>query len=84
MGEFSLVHLIIVGLIILILFGSDKLPIFGQSLGKAIKGFKQGLNEIDVDSKDVTNQKLTTQQTAQQSENENQKKTQAQTDKNKV
>jgi TatA/E family protein of Tat protein translocase len=58
MGEFSLVHLIIVGLIILILFGSDKLPVFGQSLGKAIKGFKQGLNEIDVDSKDITNQKI--------------------------
>jgi sec-independent protein translocase protein TatA len=26
----------------------------GQSLGKAIRGFKQGLSEIDVDAKDIT------------------------------
>ncbi len=80
MGEFSLVHLIIVGLIILILFGSDKLPIFGQSLGKAIKGFKQGLNEIDVDSKDVTNKKLT----SQQQEDLAAAQTEKNSDKNKV
>jgi TatA/E family protein of Tat protein translocase len=80
MGEFSLVHLIVVGLIILILFGSDKLPVFGQSLGKAIKGFKQGLNEIDVESKDVTNKKLTTQQQADLAAREHSENT----DKNKV
>lgn len=56
MGEFSLVHIIVVGILVLILFGSDKLPVFGQSLGKAIKGFKQGLNEADTSSKDVTPQ----------------------------
>ncbi len=78
MGEFSIVHIIVVGLIVLILFGSNKLPIFGQSLGKAIRGFKQGLNEIDVDSKDVTNQKLTSQQEVDK------KAAQEQSDKNKV
>ena len=58
MQGFSLTHIIIIGLIVLILFGSNKLPVFGQSLGKAIKGFKQGLNEVDVDSKDVSNKQL--------------------------
>lgn len=63
MGEFSLVHIIVVGLIVLILFGSNKLPVFGESLGKAIRGFKQGLNEIDIDSKPVENEKLAKQKT---------------------
>lgn len=44
MGEFSLPHLLIVGMIILIFFGPNRLPALGQSLGKAIKGFKDGLN----------------------------------------
>lgn len=58
MGEFSLSHMLILALILLIFFGPSRLPALGQSLGKAIKGFKQGLNEIDTDSKDVTHQQL--------------------------
>lgn len=54
MGEFSLSHMLIVAIVLLIFFGPSKIPQFGQSLGKAIRGFKQGLNEIDADSKDVT------------------------------
>ncbi len=53
MGEFSISHMIILAVILLVFFGPSKLPQFGQSLGKAIKGFKQGLNEIDADAKDV-------------------------------
>ncbi|AZZ36680.1 twin-arginine translocase TatA/TatE family subunit [Bdellovibrio sp. qaytius] len=54
MGEFSLSHILILSLILLIFFGPSRLPALGQSLGKAIKGFKQGLNEIDTESKDVS------------------------------
>jgi sec-independent protein translocase protein TatA len=78
MGEFSLSHIIVVGLIVLILFGSNKLPVFGQSLGKAIKGFKQGLNEIDMESKNVTSEKLTSKQLAEL------KSAQTEPDKSKV
>ena len=53
MGEFSLTHLLLVGLIALIFFGPSRLPALGQSLGKAIRGFKQGLNEIDAEVKPV-------------------------------
>lgn len=56
MGEFSLSHILILSLILLIFFGPSRLPALGQSLGKAIKGFKQGLNEIDTDAKDVSPQ----------------------------
>jgi TatA/E family protein of Tat protein translocase len=52
----SLPQIIIIGVIILILFGANKLPVFGQSIGKAIRGFKQGLNEIDAEAKDVSKQ----------------------------
>jgi sec-independent protein translocase protein TatA len=62
MQGFSLAHIIVIGLIVLILFGSNKLPVFGQSLGKAIKGFKDGLNEVDVDSKDVSHKQLNSNQ----------------------
>lgn len=53
MGEFSIAHILIVGLIFLMFFGPSRLPQLGQSLGKAIRGFKSGLNEIDVDAKDI-------------------------------
>jgi sec-independent protein translocase protein TatA len=47
MGEFSITHLLLLGIIALIFFGPSRLPALGQSLGKAIRGFKQGLNEAD-------------------------------------
>lgn len=53
MGEFSVSHMIILAVILLVFFGPSRLPQFGQSLGKAIRGFKSGLNEIDADVKEV-------------------------------
>ena len=47
MGEFSLSHWLIVLVILLLFFGPSKLPGLGASLGKAIRGFKEGLNEAD-------------------------------------
>ena len=47
MGEFSLPHLLILLLILLIFFGPSRLPQLGSSLGKAIRGFKEGLNEMN-------------------------------------
>ncbi len=58
MGEFSITHLLILSLILLLFFGPSKLPALGQSIGKAIKGFKQGMNEIDTDAKDVSHTQL--------------------------
>ncbi|MBO9667348.1 MAG: twin-arginine translocase TatA/TatE family subunit [Bdellovibrio sp.] len=76
MGEFSLTHLLLLGLIFLIFFGPSRLPQLGQSLGKAIRGFKQGLNEIDVDAKDikdtVNNQQVSHQQQQGQQVNQTQ------------
>lgn len=53
MGSLSLTHILLIAVVFIIFFGPSKLPQLGQSIGKAIRGFKQGLNEIDVDAKDV-------------------------------
>lgn len=45
MGEFSLTHWLVILAIVLIFFGPSKLPGLGSSLGKAIRGFKSGLND---------------------------------------
>jgi len=47
MGEFSVTHWLIFLAILLLFFGPSKLPGLGASLGKAIRGFKSGLNEAD-------------------------------------
>lgn len=69
MGQFSLPHLLILVLILLIFFGPSRLPQLGQSIGKAIKGFKDGLNELDAEVKNVPPQQqaqLNQQQQQQQ------------------
>lgn len=78
MGEFSLTHILLVAIIALIFFGPSRLPQLGQGLGKAIRGFKQGLNEIDVDPKDIqdNHQQVShqqKQQTATQKQSDTQK-----------
>ena len=51
MGEFSLPHLIIILVVLLLLFGPSKLGDLGTSLGKGIRGFKRAMNEpMDVDA----------------------------------
>ncbi len=45
MGEFSIMHLLVLAVILLVFFGPSRLPGLGQSIGKAIRGFKDGLSE---------------------------------------
>jgi sec-independent protein translocase protein TatA len=44
-GLFQPMHLIIILIIVLIIFGPGKLPELGGSIGKAIRGFKKAMNE---------------------------------------
>jgi sec-independent protein translocase protein TatA len=71
MQGLSLPHLILLIIILLIFFGPSRLPQLGQSLGKAIKGFKDGLNEVNAEAKDVGPQQQLKQneQAAQQAQN---------------
>lgn len=72
MDGISLPQILVIAVIVLILFGSKKLPEFGKSIGKSIKSFKEGLNEIDAESKDVTNSQIS-QNKQQSSEQQNTK-----------
>lgn len=53
MGEFSLTHWLIILIILVLFFGPSRLPGLGQSLGKALRGFKEGLNEKEPEAKDA-------------------------------
>jgi sec-independent protein translocase protein TatA len=59
MGEFSLTHILLLLIVALIFFGPSRLPALGQSLGKAIKGFKDGMNNLHEETnKPMQNEQL--------------------------
>ncbi len=43
-------ELVIILLIVLVIFGSSKLPQLGKGLGEGIKNFKKGIKDSDKDS----------------------------------
>lgn len=47
MGEISITKLLVVGALIVLLFGTKKLRTLGSDLGSAIKGFKKTMAEED-------------------------------------
>jgi sec-independent protein translocase protein TatA len=70
MGEFSIWHILIVGVLAMLFFGPSKLPQLGKSMGEAIRGFKKGLNEDEPPAPQVRREQVrapesdTTQTTA--------------------
>jgi sec-independent protein translocase protein TatA len=49
-GIFQPMHLLVILIIVLIIFGPGKLPEIGNTLGKAIRGFKNSMNEPEKSS----------------------------------
>lgn len=48
MGDlFQPTHLLVIGVVLLVLFGGRKLPELGKGLGEGLKGFKEGLKGDD-------------------------------------
>jgi len=50
-------HLIVILIIVLIIFGPGKLPELGNSIGKAIRGFKKSMEEPEHKPEDTTDTK---------------------------
>lgn len=48
-GQIGMQEILLILFILLLLFGAKRLPELGQSLGKGIREFKSGLNEIKED-----------------------------------
>jgi len=53
MGPFGLPELVIIGIIVLLIFGGRKLPELGAGLGKAIRDFKGAVSGPDSSAKDA-------------------------------
>ncbi len=53
-GLLQPMHLLIILVIVLIIFGPGKLPALGESLGKSIRGFKKAMSEKDNDIAEAT------------------------------
>ena len=54
-GNLGTGEIIVIALVILLLFGGRKIPELMKGLGKGVRSFKQGMNEIqDEISKDPT------------------------------
>ena len=53
-GLFQPMHLLVILVIVLIIFGPGKLPELGESLGKSIRGFKKAMAEKDEDKAEST------------------------------
>ena len=47
MGSFSLIHWLILGLLILLLFGGNRFSAMMGDVAKGLKSFKQGMSEDD-------------------------------------
>ena len=45
-------EIIIIALVVLLLFGGKKIPELMRGLGKGVKSFKSGMNEIEKDIND--------------------------------
>ena len=57
MGSFSLIHWIILGVVILLLFGGNRFSAMMSDVAKGLKNFKQGLSEDDKPADRATDQR---------------------------
>ena len=48
-GLLQPLHLVVILIVALFVFGPQKLPELGKSLGESIRGFKKAMNEKDPD-----------------------------------
>lgn len=52
-GSLGLPEIILIALVVLLLFGGKKIPELMRGLGKGVKSFKQGLNEVEGEIKEI-------------------------------
>lgn len=86
MGGLSIWHWLIVLLVVVLVFGTKKLANVGKDMGKAVKGFKDGMKEATEDdelksTEALTQKKETTDASATQTIDVQAKDAQAQSTK---
>ena len=53
LGNIGTGEIILIALVVLLLWGGKKIPELMKGLGKGVKSFKDGMNEIEKDIKDM-------------------------------
>lgn len=53
LGNIGTGEIILITLVVLLLWGGKKIPELMKGLGKGVKSFKDGMNEIEKDIKDM-------------------------------
>jgi sec-independent protein translocase protein TatA len=61
LGGISFGSLLLIFLIVIVLFGTKKLRNVGEDLGHAVRNFRKGLQEPDVDTKKIEEKESTHQ-----------------------
>jgi sec-independent protein translocase protein TatA len=51
-------EIIVIALIVLLLFGGKKIPELMKGLGKGVKSFKEGMNEVTDQKNEVKNEEV--------------------------
>jgi sec-independent protein translocase protein TatA len=49
LGGVGFQEIMLIGVVVLVLFGAKKIPEFMRGLGKGVKEFKEGINELKSD-----------------------------------
>ena len=49
-------HLLVIGIVLLVLFGAKRLPELGKGLGEGLKGFKEGIKGVSDPAPNTTQQ----------------------------
>jgi len=58
LGGVGFQEILLIGMVVLVLFGAKKIPEFMKGLGKGIKEFKEGVNDMKADvEKDLDGEK---------------------------
>jgi sec-independent protein translocase protein TatA len=52
LGNIGAGEIVLIALVVLLLFGGKKIPELMKGLGKGVKSFKEGMNEIEKDLND--------------------------------
>jgi sec-independent protein translocase protein TatA len=80
-GLFQPMHLLIILVIVLIIFGPGRLPEIGKGLGESIRGFKKAISGDENDDVQETPKEITSPKTAEMKQEAAQEETAEQKNK---
>ena len=55
-GGIGMQEVLLIALVVLLFFGGKKIPELMKGLGKGVRSFKEGMNDIEKDIKDIADE----------------------------